>query len=386
MKALAIAATNLRRMLRVRTNIFFVFVFPMLLIFILGLAFGGEEDPRVGLVAPTGGARAQELVADLRAAKGISVRLVDTEAQLTTLVEHGELAAGLVVPDDYDAAVRDGRPVALRYLARPGPDGLRLGPVVAAAVNRQSTRIQAARVAAGPLGIDLDESLRRSDAARASMALVTVDARNAGTRTDVAQLGRFDTGASSQLLLFLFVTALTSSIALIETRRLRVPTRMVATPTPVRTIILGEGLGRFTIAAVQSVFIMVGSALLFGVRWGDPLAAAALTTSFALVASGAGMLLGATARTPEQAIAFGMLFGIGLGAIGGTMMPLEFFSPTMRTVAHLTPHAWAVDGFAALLRRGGTVTAIVPQLAVLLGAATVLTALAAWRLRRSVAA
>ncbi len=58
----------------------------------------------------------------------------------------------------------------------------------------------------------------------------------------------------------------------------------------------------------------------------------------------------------------------------------------MRTVAHLTPHAWAVDGFAALLRRGGTVTAIVPQLAILLGAATVLTALAAWRLRRSVAA
>ena len=30
-----------------------------------------------------------------------------------------------------------------------------------------------------------------------------------------------------------------------------------------------------------------------------------------------------------------------LAALGGSMMPLEFFSPTMLTVAHFTPHAWA---------------------------------------------
>ena len=46
MKVVWIALANLRRMFRVRTNIFFVFVFPMVLILILGATFGGSEPPR----------------------------------------------------------------------------------------------------------------------------------------------------------------------------------------------------------------------------------------------------------------------------------------------------------------------------------------------------
>jgi ABC-2 type transport system permease protein len=107
--------------------------------------------------------------------------------------------------------------------------------------------------------------------------------------------------------------------------------------------------------------------------------------AFALVASGAGMLLGAFARTSQVATAVGLLLGLGLAALGGSMMPLEFFSPTMRTVAHaVTPHAWAIDGFTTLIRDGGGVGDILPELGVLLGLAAVLVGLASRRLRRSV--
>jgi len=40
-KVLWIALANLRRMFRARANIFFVFVFPMVLILVLGATFGG---------------------------------------------------------------------------------------------------------------------------------------------------------------------------------------------------------------------------------------------------------------------------------------------------------------------------------------------------------
>ena len=43
MKALTIAATDLRRLLRWRANIFFLFVLPMLIILLLGAAFGGSQ-------------------------------------------------------------------------------------------------------------------------------------------------------------------------------------------------------------------------------------------------------------------------------------------------------------------------------------------------------
>ena len=82
-------------------------------------------------------------------------------------------------------------------------------------------------------------------------------------------------------------------------------------------------------------------------------------------------------------IVVGLLLSLGLGALGGTMMPLDFFSPTLRTVAHLTPHAWAVDGFADLVRHDGGIAAILPELGVLMGAAAVLMALASWRLRHA---
>jgi ABC-2 type transport system permease protein len=383
-KAFTIAATNLRRTLRARTNIFFIFVFPMLLILILGLAFGGSDSPRVGVVAPSQGDLAGQLVGDLRASSGIEVQRIGTEAELTSKVEHSELAGGLVVPDDYDAQVRAGRTVTLRYLAQAGQGGQQLGAVVSAAVDRQSGRILAARAVAGQLAIGFDDSLARTDRAWSTVDLVTVVTSTTGTTQVPQNAGRFDTGASSQLLLFLFITSLTSSIALIESRRLGVSTRMAATPTPAHTIIIGEGLGRFAVAAIQALFIMLGSALIFGVSWGNPLAAAALTVAFALVASAAGLLLGASARTPEQAIAVGLLLGMGMGALGGTMMPLEFFSPTMRRIAHITPHAWGMDGFSALLHHGGSLLTIAPQLGVLLGAAALLTALASWRLRRSV--
>jgi ABC-2 type transport system permease protein len=159
---------------------------------------------------------------------------------------------------------------------------------------------------------------------------------------------------------------------------------MFAAPVRVTDIVLGEALGRVGVAVVQGLVIMLGSALLFGVTWGQPLGAGLLMLVFAVVAGAAGLLLGAAAGTPQQAISVGLLAGIGLSALGGSMMPLEFFSPTMLKVAHLTPHAWAADGFASLVRHDGTLVDVLPELGVLLVFATVLFALGAWVLRRRI--
>lgn len=63
------------------------------------------------------------------------------------------------------------------------------------------------------------------------------------------------------------------------------------------------------------------------------------------------------------------------------MFPLELFSPTMQTVAHATPHAWALDGFAELVRHDGNAIDILPELGVLVLYAAALLLVAAWRLR-----
>ena len=167
-------------------------------------------------------------------------------------------------------------------------------------------------------------------------------------------------------MLFLFLTSLTGALALIETRRLGLSRRMLATPTSAATVIAGETLGRVLVGVIQALVIIVGSALLFGVKWGQPLGVAAVVILFVLVASGtAGILLGTLLSNEQQARGVSLLAGLGLAALGGCIVPLEVFSPTMKHITHLTPHAWASDVFAKIVGQGASITDIGAQLAVL---------------------
>ena len=96
------------------------------------------------------------------------------------------------------------------------------------------------------------------------------------------------------------------------------------------------------------------------------------------------MLLGATFANEQQAISVSLLLGLGLAALGGSMVPLEVFPSTVREVAHLTPHAWGNDAFTELVGRGGRLSDILVDLGVLAAFAAALLTLATWRLRRAI--
>ncbi len=156
---------------------------------------------------------------------------------------------------------------------------------------------------------------------------------------------------------------------------------MLSTPTPMSQVVAGEALGRFAVVFVQGAYIVLATLLIFQVDWGDPVGALAVVVAFALVGAGAGLLMGAVLQNDQQAGGVGVMLGLGLAALGGCMLPIELFSPTLQTVAHFTPHAWALDAFAELVRNNGTIVDILPELGVLLGFAVVLLSLATWRLR-----
>ena len=148
MKALWISLMNLRRMFRARTNIFFVFVFPLVLILVLGATFGGSSSPRLGVVSTGSGPLGTALLRQFEQTPHLRVVNVSDPAALLTQVERGNLAAGVIIPSGYDGAVRAGQDVTLRYLARPDQSSQRLGETVRGAVARQAALLGAARFAA----------------------------------------------------------------------------------------------------------------------------------------------------------------------------------------------------------------------------------------------
>lgn len=379
MKAATIAGANLRRFLRDRSNVFFVFILPLGIVLLIGAQFGGDFSPRIGVVA-SDDALGSSISAALEQQPDIAVVSYDDEGDLTRAVERGGLSAGVVVPADLAATIDAGGTGQVLFLSRPDGFGPQMQAVVAEAVSLTAAEIDAARYVEAR-GVDRPAAAAAAQAAAAEVPDIEVGVTTAGESLFPTSLGQFDLGASSQLVLFMFLTGLAGSAAVIQTRKLGVTTRMMSTPTSVGTIVAGEALGRFAIVLVQGLYIMAATILLFRVDWGDPLGAATILVVFAVVGAGAALLFGTLFANDQQAGGVGVVAGLGLAALGGSMLPLELFSDSMQTVARFTPHAWANEAFAELVRRDGTVVDILPELGALLAFGAAFLALAAWRMR-----
>jgi ABC-2 type transport system permease protein len=382
--ALVIARTELLRLLRDRSNLFFVFIFPLLLVVLIGSAFGGGMDQRLGVVAPDD---ASDFVDALEAIDGVAVVLVDDEEELTDRVARGGLVAGVLVPDEagWESGPR-GDEGEVVFVARGDGTGQGLRALVDAAVTERAAVLDAARLAASTADGPAAQHLEVARELQATLPGVEVRAEEVGgdeLAREFAGLGQFDQGASSQLFLFTFLTSLAAAGALIQSRQLGVARRMLATPTSTTSVLVGFGAGRLVIAVTQAAYIVGASVLLFRVDWGSPVPTTVVVLAFCLVAGGAGMLVGATMRNDSQAAGVGLGVALGMAALGGSMVPLEVFPEGLRLVAHVTPHAWANEAMAEIVRRDGDLASVAVEVGVLMGYAAVLYALAVWRLRRT---
>ena len=386
MKVLTIAANDLRRLLRWRGNLFFLFVLPMLIILLLGAAFGGSQKARIGVLQRDHGPLAQQFITRLGNRPSTQLIHYQSSSSLQKAVARGDVDAGLVIPAGYDDRLEHGHSVTLGYFDRPNSVAQQLRPTVQSVAADQSRTIAAAQVLERQLNLTFAVALARANAVVARVPRVQAVLTAPDGSPYAVTTGRFQQGASTELVLFIFFTSLTGAAFMIETRRLGIARRILSTPTSTRTIVAGQLLGRLAVALTQALIIVLGSMLFFGVTWGNPLGTAAVILSFCLVGTGAAVLVGSLCQTEEQARPVAFLLGLGLAALGGSMAPLEVFPATARAIAHITPHAWANDAFSKLLKHGGDLISVLPQIGVLLGFAVLAMTVAVWPLRHALTA
>lgn len=383
MTVLLIAANALRRIGRRRSNLFFLFVLPMLLILVLGSTIAGVE-PRIGVVTgadPTG--LSDDFVDGLVAGGGAEIERLSDREEAVDRLRREDLTALVIVPDGYGQTLLDGGEADVEYLALPDQGGFDQQSLVQAVVADQNARIRAARLVADRTGLGSDEALAAAEDTAGSAATTGVSTVDADGKP-YAEGSAFTAVAAQQLVLFLFLTGMIAAAALIESRRLGVTRRMLATPATTSQVVGGLMAGRFGISLVQGVFIAVATALLFSAAWGSWPASIAVIGAFSLVATAAAVLIGSLLDNENQSTAVGITLGLAFAAFGGCMVPLEVFPDGLRTAAHVTPHAWAVDAFTEVVQRGGGLADIATELAVLVSYAAGLLAVATVALRRTV--
>jgi ABC-2 type transport system permease protein len=384
MAVLEIARVNLLRVVRDRANLFFVFLMPLLIIVAMGVVFGGGGTTRLGIVWADSGPLGDALVETIRSGEfDVDVRERASLEDLRSDVERGELHLGLLIPPGYDDSLRAGQAVELTLLTRPGSSGVVQSQGLDGAVAAQTALVRAARLAADHAGLDFDRAMAAAAARQGELGDLEIRTESVGGSVFPTGSNPFAFGAQSQTVLFMFLTSMTAATQLLLTRQLGVSRRMLATPTPVRSILMGELTGRFAVAIMQGLFIVLVSSAAFGVGWGEPLAAASVIVLFALVGTGAAMIVGVFVGNVDQASAIAVLLGLVLGALGGAMVPLELFGEPMATVAHLTPHAWAIEGLRDLAFEGAGIVDILLPLLVLAVFAAGLVTVGVWGLRRA---
>lgn len=378
---LAVGGVELRLFLRDRANLFFVFVFPLMLVLMIGLQFG--EGAQSGRVAVSGAdSSLQSGLVDQLEADDVVVSDPDWDDALE-LLARGRLDVAIRLDAAAATAYDAGAGVTLEVVSGSSSGSMVVEQQVRTAVD--ALRAERARlVALEAHGVPADRAAAALATAEQAVSVPVLEVTSVDRLSqEFAGLGQFDLGASGQLLLFVFLSCLAGSATLIQARRLGVVARMLAGPMTAGQLVAGQIVGRWAIGLFQGGYIMLASSLLFGVGWGSLPLALLVLVLFSLVAAGAAILLGTMLETEGAAGGAGVGLGLVLAALGGSMLPLELFPDSIRAVANVTPHAWAYDAFAEIQRRGGTLVDVLPQLGVLAAMAVALASLGAWSLRRS---
>jgi ABC-2 type transport system permease protein len=381
----ALARTELARIVRDRSGLFFILVLPILVIVVIGSSIGSVSGAAtIGVLDLDRTDASARLIADLDASDDLEVVVVDDRESLAVDVRLDRLRAGIIVSAGHADLLAAGDTSELEMIIDPSRVTTTAARTsVAAVIDRHAAVLTATEFTEDRTDVAAAEAAEIAGSVADELRPVTVQIEEVGT-------GGIDTGspfsypAAANLVLFTFINSLAVGGVIVESRRLGVTRRLLAGPVSPGTVVAGYAASRFLVALFQGVLVVIAGALLFDVSWGAPGAVALLVTLFAVVAAAAGVLVGAVARTPEQTQSVGVPLGIAMGMLGGALWPLDFVPDWLRQLGHVTPHAWAMDGWVAVVFEGGGVGDIVVELAVLAAFGFVLMAVSAVMLRRAV--
>ena len=369
-----IARVSVIRFLRERANIFFAFVLPLLIVLFIGMQFGSGNFSRVALVGAS--SQVGGVVAQAFDESDIQADRYDDRASALRAVEDQRVDAAIIVPAGDPLT----GPLSVEFIA--DQNGIDARAVLQSAVDNYGLDVAGAYYLSAALGCTPGDYAGRAAAADAAMGAITVAETTIG-ENQFSGVTQFNIGAASQLVLFTFLSSLTAATYLILTRQLGVAQRMAASSTGIATIVIGETMGKYLIALLQALYIVLATWVIFGVDWGDLWATGALIAVFSLVGTSASILLGSVTTNEGVASGVGVALGIALGALGGAMMPVEFFSESVRRLSQATPHYWAMEGLKEVVWRGGTIGDVTTELGVLAIFATVLLTLSIVLYRRT---
>ncbi len=394
-RVIDIALKDLMQLLRERETFLFLLILPVIFTLLFGFAFGGfssgESDPRlpVGYLDRDGSSLSQELHGLLAASEVI--RLDEDKARALTDLEKRvadeKLAAAIVIPAGYGESVLTGAPIRPILLADASTSvGRSVQNEALTAVNRLASAVRTANIVtqvADDRAV-FDSALQKAIAAWERPPIAV--AETTSTAIDQKSNSALSLAHTSPGMMVQFAIAglLTAAQIIVSERKSRALQRLLTTATARVHILLGHYLAMLALILGQFVLLIAFGQLVLKVDYlREPVATALMVVATVMCIAALGLLIGTLARSEDQAVIFSLVPMFILAGLGGAWVPLEVTGEAFQAIGHVSPVAWAMDGFKNVVSRGlGLESALLPALA-LVGYAALFFALAAWRFRSS---
>lgn len=400
---IAIAAKDIRLLIRDKGGLFFVFFFPVLFALFFGTIFSGDgKSSRIAVMVAdedsTAGSRA--FIEDLQKSADVHVhsRGVSRESAVVS-VRVGRVPAAIVIPKGFgerDAAMFGGEAPSVELAVDPSrkaEGGMLEGILLQQAGDRmgrkftdpQALREQARtgieRVRSGDVPADIRKDLEPL-LDRVNALAETYDRRAAAGEDGGASQGaagsafrplvvkrieaapRPESGARPsngfavtfpQAIIWGVMGATAGfGISLVSERTKGTMVRLRAAPIPRSAVLLGKALACFaTVIAVVAALLALAS-IGFGVRVQSPALLALAVASIGVCFVGIMMLLASAARTEQAAGGMGWAVLIVMSMIGGGMIPLMFMPEWLSSIGSVSPVKWAILAMEGAVWRGYT--------------------------------
>jgi ABC-2 type transport system permease protein len=422
MKMLDIAQKDLLRSVRGATFLFFGFVVPLLMTGIFYLAFGdmtiggdgGFSLPTtavqvVNLDRGTTGFSAGELLVEIlhreELADLLDIREATDAASARAAVDSQQAGVAIIIPDGFSAAVFDPQgQAAVEFYQDPT---LVLGPgIVKGIVSQLVDGFAGSKIAVAVAGEQLAEhgiQLEPANLAALAREYGTWSAAQAGSLQGAADplLQTRSPGGAAEtsdvrmsivsgimagmMVFYVFFSGAATAQSILLEEEAGTLSRIFTTPTPPAVILGGRIIATLVTLVAQLVILLLVSALVFNIDWGDPVAMSGVTLGLIVLAASSGLFATSLLKNSRQG---GIVQG-GVMTVLGIVGMIDIFTAnvpgtagnTLSIVPLLVPQGWAVRGWALLLKGGGLID-VLPTVAVMLALSAIFFLAGLLRFRR----
>lgn len=376
-----IALLELKLFLNNRAELAFSIALPVLLFALMygALSSDSEVFTPASVVDLDGGPHARELVRRLDSLDAVEVE-ERTEADANAELDRSAILFAVVIPAGFSAALDAGEPAPLVFRQR--GNGGDTGQIVAAIVRGiardmatdSRVRVQTRQALAGS-GVPaerIDAEVEAQLAALRAGPPVAVEVRRPGEdpgEEDSNSL--FSRLLPGLIVMFVMFSVTLAAQAMVEDRRTGTLERLMTTRLGVNQLFIGKLLSGVARAMFQTVVMLSLAFIVF--RPAGPLAYVellAFTLLSAAAFTGVSLVIGAVARTRNQAAWAAVFFTLLMVVFSGTFFEITEGS-LMHSISRATINAYAIDAMQNIIGRGEHLGEQWLEMAVMAGVAVV---------------